>query len=220
MWCATSDKQTSGGTTWAAFAQIPDQGLPDVMRQRQSLALLSLAGDDHDTLVPVNIIQRHHHHFSGAQCQARQQQHDGVVAPTDRRRAVAGPEHGLDLLRSQHLGQARQSPVHDRENRSGKITGSVTALIQMAQEAAQCRRVQFGGRPAGLMAVAQDEPVTVLAGQSLKSDGVCPEVFAEKAVNDRKIAVDRGRTQTSLPDQEAFSAGFDPPDRIIATGTR
>ena len=99
-------EHTPGRTPRAGVAQIRDQGLADLAGQGEGLAPLAFAGHGHDAGIPIEIVERHRGHFTGAQPQPRQQQHDGAVAPSGDGARVAATDDRLHLLGRERLRHA------------------------------------------------------------------------------------------------------------------
>ena len=103
-------------------------------------------------------------------------------------------------------------------DRAGEVDGDVPALVQVAQEAAQCRGeilCMGTGEPPGM---THDEPVGIPGNQRLKGHGPRTESLREKRVHDGEILADRQRTQAALVDEEVLVGAFDPRDRVVAVG--
>ena len=200
----------------AAVPQIGRQSPPDVFGQGQRLATLPFAGQGHDTLVPVEVVQRQGGRFAGAQAQPRQQQEDGMVPPAGGRAQVAACQNRLHLLGRKRLRQLRQTPVRNRRDRAGEVGGDVPALVQVAQETAQRRGKPLGVGTGEALGMAHDEAVDIPGTQRLQGYGSCPEGLGEKRVDDRQIVDDRRRTQTALVDEKVLVGALDTRDRIVA----
>ena len=195
-------------------AQVLRHSLSDVAGQRQSLAARPLSRHGHSPRVPIEGVQRERGHLAGAQAQPGQQQ-DGAVAPSGGRARVAAGKQRLDLFGLDRLGQSGQTPVHDREYCAGEVGRQVTALVQVAQEAAQSRGDELGAGPAEAPGLAQHELVGVLGAQPLQFDRPRAEAVGQEGKGDRHVIAHRGQRQTAHFDEESLVGAHDAGGRAL-----
>jgi len=80
------------------MAQIVNDRRANVSRKWQSFKSLAFATYENLTFPPVQIVQGHGEHFSAAQTESRQKQHDGVVALPRSRVAITALDQSLDVF--------------------------------------------------------------------------------------------------------------------------
>ena len=210
------EKQGPGRALGPAVPQVCCHGLSHLAGQGERLAPLSLAGDGNGAFAPIKIVQRECGDLASAQSQSDQQQQDGVVTPSHGCVAVTAGEQGLDLLRGERFRQSGQAPVNDWEHCAGEVGWEILALVQVAQETAQCRYDQLGASPAETLGLAQHEVVGVPGCQPLQCHRLSAEPLGEKCAHNRQVVADRCPAEAALVHKEAFVGVRDPVNRAIA----
>ena len=108
--------------------------------------------------------------------------------------------------------------MHDREYRAGEVGRKIPALVQVAQETAQCRGDQLGASPAEALSLTQHELVGAPGGQPLQCDRPSAEPLGEKGAGNGQVVDDRCPAEATLVNEEAFVSVRDPIDWAIAIG--
>jgi ParB-like chromosome segregation protein Spo0J len=105
--------------------QMLDEGLADVARQRQAVALVALAVDL-DLPGPLEqVVEPKPEYLDRAQTEPREQHEDREIARADPARSVAGPKQSLDLRPRRYLRDAGLAPAGNRRDRAPS-SGSVS----------------------------------------------------------------------------------------------
>ena len=85
------------GARGTAAAQVSDDRLADISRQRQPLLATALAAHDELAGPPVEVVEPKRGHLAGPQPEPRQQREDGVIAHADVGVPIAGGEQRAHL---------------------------------------------------------------------------------------------------------------------------
>ena len=127
-------KKVTAGTRRTRFTEVGGQGLANLDQEGQSLARLAFAANRQFSGMPVDIVEGHGDDFPGPQAKPSQQAQHGIIPLADRRRLVATPQQGFDLVDFQRQGEGGQFPVGYRWDRGGEIGGRPALHVQKAQE--------------------------------------------------------------------------------------
>lgn len=107
------------------LAEVVRQRLAHIGEQRQVLDHATLAANHQLASPPTNVIELKIRHLSRAQSESREQQQDGVIAPTDGSRPIRRGEHLTDLLGRKKRWDGCVPVRADRRHRSREVRGPV-----------------------------------------------------------------------------------------------
>jgi hypothetical protein len=151
--------------TRPTVAQIVHQRLANIVRQRQHVLPGALPADHDLRRPPVDIIELQPGDLASTQPQPGQQQHDRVVATTDRRRAIAAIQQPLHLVGSKPAREILR-PASDRRHRRRQRLRDQPQHMQEPQQSPK-RGHHRQGRPIRPPArLAQHEHVDLGARQA------------------------------------------------------
>ena len=125
------------GRVRAPPAQVGDDRLADVARQREAVLVGPLAVDHDLAGPPVDVIEAEAGHLAGAQPEAEQDEQHGVVPPALRPAPVAGAEQGIGGPLVDPHRQGGPVPMGNREGRRGQVARCQPLNEATAQERAQ-----------------------------------------------------------------------------------
>jgi len=94
-----TDEDPPCRTVGTAKAQVSSQGLTHIRRQRQAIRPQTFAAYGQFAGLPIDVIQRHSHHFSGPQAESGQEEQNRIITPAGGGGSVATLQKTLDLLR-------------------------------------------------------------------------------------------------------------------------
>ena len=117
-----------------AFAEVGGQGLADLGQEGQPLARPAFAANGQFPGAPVDIVEGHGGDFPGPQAEPSQQAQHGIIPLADRRRPVAAPQQGFDLVVFQRPRDGGHFPVGYRRDGGGEVGGRPASHVQEAQE--------------------------------------------------------------------------------------
>jgi hypothetical protein len=110
------------------IAQIVDQRLADIHRQRQTITTPTFAVDQHLARPPVQIIKPQPRHFTGPQPEPDQHQHDRVVTPADQPPAITAGQQ-----RDDRFGRTPRASARPRTGATAGTAHSSGAAITPAR---------------------------------------------------------------------------------------
>src|SRR3972149_7740481 len=93
-----AEEHATTGARWTSVAQICGDGRTDIRRQRQGGSMAAVSADHHPSGFPINIPQLETGDFVRTHAESREQEHNRVIAPTDRRPAIETGEQLTNLL--------------------------------------------------------------------------------------------------------------------------
>jgi hypothetical protein len=105
---------------------VASYGVTHVLRQRENYILSPLAADSECARFPGNVADLKPGHFAGTQPEARDQEHDGVIARSSIALVVRGNDDPFDVRRADVTRQGRQAPAGNRGDRSVEANAATT----------------------------------------------------------------------------------------------
>jgi hypothetical protein len=220
MRCTPPHKQAARGAPWSIALQIGGHSFTDIARQRELASNGSLSAYQQRTRVPVDVVELQSDDFTTAQTQSRQEQQDGVIAPTDRRGARTGVKHALHIVRCQVLWDIDEAPPSDCWNRRRQVARRLAGLPQKPEERAQCRRMELRTRRRAGRNLLADVARDVLDGNGLRVECTRAEPLPQKPADDKPMSGPGGRRQPSVVVQVSLVPGLQQGDRRGAARRR
>ena len=184
---------------------VGDEGVADLLRERQTLLAMRLSADGQHALIPVDLREAEVGNLACPQSEPGEEQNDGAVAKTVP--AVAGGEDAHEVRRRQEARRRRELPV--REARDGVVPSSraSSGRDQVAKErtrgACDSLRVPSAVRPCPL----EHEPAH---GRGGVGRGIVAE-RSQQVGQDPFAQIQRGVGNAALFAHPAAIAGQDRP---------
>jgi hypothetical protein len=208
-------KEYAARRTAGPMAQIPGQGLTDILGDGEPVVPEALAPHQELSTLPVQVIELHMNHLSGTQAEPRQEEKDRIIAPACGTRSIAAREETLHVLWLKKLREVRESPVCHRGNRTGQIRRDLTALVKKAEEAAQGGGDELGTAQAHPVHLAHDESGGVPWRELIQGDRFTTKTLGQKRAGYGKIVVYGRLGQATLLGKVPCETLFDSMKRTL-----
>jgi hypothetical protein len=127
---AAADKDRIGLRPRPTPFQIRHQGLSHLVGQRQSRVMAAFPTDVNLGASPIDVVQAKLNDVACPEPQTCQEQQDGTIAPTDRRREIARRDEAFHLVRVQVPWESGKAPVRQDRNRRIQSRGASASAIR------------------------------------------------------------------------------------------
>ena len=127
-------EEVPGGTRRARLAEVGRQGPADLSQEGQSLTRPAFAANGQLPGAPIDIVEGQGGDFPGPEAEPSQQAQHGIIPLADRRRPVAVPQQGSDLVFFQRPRDGDHFPVGYRRHGGSEVGGRPASHVQEAQE--------------------------------------------------------------------------------------
>jgi hypothetical protein len=149
----------------------------------------------HRPCAPVDILKHEGRDLVGPQTEPGEQQQDGVVAPSQRRRSIAPGQNLLNLHAGRRARQIAQLPSPNGRHAVGQLPRVRTAAVEVAQKGAQGPTHGLARRRACVPGVALDVADDIRVSNLAEIAGAGGTDLSKKPPNARFVAKDRPRCQ-------------------------
>ena len=161
-----AEKHATTGARWASVAQIGGDGRTDIRRQRQSGSMAAFSADAHLSGVPITIPQLKTGDFVRTHAESREQEHNRVIAPTDRRPTIESGEQLTHLLVPDRARDRGHRPIRHGGHRGSQVHRHRALIAQVPEEGTQGAGQELGAFPAQPGRLALDESHHVTGRQT------------------------------------------------------